>query len=169
MTIEEVTVGSEAATAQADYVTRLEARLQVLEDKEALASLMNRYCRTSDAKDWEAWSECFAEDAEFDFGPFGTHSGRQKIREVCEAAEEPYLAMQHSMTNLQFEVAGDTATGTAYLWFAGVQDPATPSKHYDIGGPYEWEFRRIPEGWRLSRMQLRIVWTQGDEDQSVFS
>ncbi|MCG2624105.1 nuclear transport factor 2 family protein [Arthrobacter sp. I2-34] len=168
MTIEELTAKPSTDTALIDYVKGLEARVQVLEDKEALAALMNRYCRTSDAKDWEAWSRCFVEDAEFDFGPFGTHHGRQKIREVCEAAEEPYLAMQHSMTNMQFQIDGDTATGTAYLWFAGVQDPANPAKHYDIGGPYKWTFRRTPEGWLLSRMHLRVVWTQGDEDQSVF-
>jgi hypothetical protein len=168
MTTQEVnpTIGTDAALT--DYVQQLEARLRVLEDKEALGALMNRYCRTSDAKDWYAWSLCFVEDAEFEFGPFGTHHGRQKIREVCEAAEEPYLSMQHSMTNMQFEIDGDTATGTAYLWFAGVQDPQNPSKHYDIGGPYEWTFRRTPEGWRLSRMHLRVVWTQGDQEQSVF-
>jgi ketosteroid isomerase-like protein len=150
---------------QLDDVRR---RLHVLEDKEALAGLMNRYCRTSDAKDWDAWMRCFVEDAEFEFGPFGTHVGREKIREVCEAAEAPYRDMQHSMTNMQFEIDGDTATGTAYLWFAGVPDPSNPAEHFDIGGPYRWEFRRTDEGWLLSRMHLRMAWTRGNEDASVF-
>jgi hypothetical protein len=168
MTIEELTPRSGAEAALSDYIERLEARVRILEDKEALASLMNRYCRSADAKDWEAWSMCFAQDAEFDFGPFGSHRGRQSIREVCEAAEAPYLAMQHSMTNMQFEIDGEVATGTASLWFVGVQDPADPSKHYDIGGPYKWTFQRTEQGWLLSRMHLLVVWTQGDPDQSVF-
>lgn len=156
-------------TAQDQVIRDLERRLGVLEDKEALQSLMNRYCRTSDAKDWFGWSRCFVEDAEFDFGPFGTHNGRDKIREICEKAEEPYLDMQHSMTNMQFEVDGDKATGTAYLWFAGVPDPQNPSQHFDIGGPYRWEFRRTAQGWLLSKMHLRITWTQGSEDANVFN
>lgn len=151
-----------------DLVQQLTQRIRVLEDKEALASLMNRYCRTADENDWEGWSRCFTENADFDFGPFGQHHGREKIREVCEAAEAPYLDKQHSMTNMQFEVDGDTARGTAYLWFAGVPDPLNPLHHYDIGGPYRWEFQRTDEGWLLSRMNLRIVWTQGDADASVF-
>lgn len=150
-------------------IKKMEQRIRVLEDKEALAALMNRYCRTADEKDWMAWSLCFVEDAEFDFGPFGHHFGRDKIRDVCSEAEAPYLDMQHSMTNMQFEVDGDTATGTAYLWFAGVPDPKDPSQHFDIGGPYRWEFRRTDEGWRLTRMSLRIAWTQGSQDASVFS
>lgn len=146
----------------------VQRRLRLLEDKEALASLMNRYCRTSDAKDWDGWMRCFVEDAEFDFGPFGTHHGREKIREVCEAAEAPYLDMQHSMTNMQFEIAGDTATGTAYLWFAGIPDPSKPGEHFDVGGPYRWEFRRTDQGWLLAKMHLHMAWTRGNEDASVF-
>ena len=147
----------------------LRKRLQVLEDKEALQALMNRYCRTADKKDWQAWAECFVEDSVFDFGPFGQHNGRDTIREVCSAAEEPYKDMQHSMTNMQFEVDGDTATGTAYLWFAGVPDTSKPGEHFDIGGPYEWEFTRTPEGWRLSLMRLRIAWTLGQDTDAVFT
>jgi ketosteroid isomerase-like protein len=150
-------------------LAELERRLGVLEDKEALAALMNRYCRTADDKDWQAWSRCWTEDAEFVFGPFGVHRGRDVIREVCAESEAPYQDMQHSMTNMQFEVDGDRATGTAYLWFAGVPDRDRPAQHFDIGGPYRWEFARTAEGWRLSRMELRVAWTVGSDADSVFT
>lgn len=153
----------------AGRLAALEERLQVLEDKEALRALMNRYCRTADQKDWEAWSMCWTEDALFDFGPFGQHNGREVIRDVCSESEEPYQDMQHSMTNMQFEVDGDTATGTAYLWFAGVPDKAKPAEHFDIGGPYEWEFQRTGDGWKLSVMRLRIAWTAGADGDAVFT
>lgn len=153
----------------AERLAALEARLQVLEDKEALGALMNRYCRTADAKDWQAWGMCWTEDALFDFGPFGQHHGRDTIRDVCSESEEPYQDMQHSITNMQFEVDGDRATGTAYLWFAGVPDKTKPHEHFDIGGPYKWEFERGADGWQLSKMELRVAWTVGADDDAVFT
>ena len=90
MTVEDLVPDSESVEVTKNYLKALETRLRLLEDKEALAALMNRYCRSSDAKDWKTWSLCFTGDAAFDFGPFGTHYGREAIRTVCEAAEGTY-------------------------------------------------------------------------------
>jgi hypothetical protein len=152
-----------------ERIERLERRLRVFEDKDELAGLMNRYCRTADAKDWQAWSMCWTEDAELAFGPFGVHRGRETIRDVCSEAESPYQDMQHSMTNMQFEVEGDRATGTAYLWFAGIPNRDKPADHFEFGGPYRWEFIRTPEGWRLRRLELRLAWTAGSDNDAVFT
>lgn len=136
-------------------------RLRLLEDKEAVAALMNRYFRAADAKDWQAWSRCWAEDGTLDFGPFGTHHGRDAIRDVCSRAEAPYAAMQHSITNLQVEVDGDRAHATAYLWFAGVTDPDRRSLHFDCGGPYDLGFTRTGQGWQVQSVRLDVTWFSG--------
>lgn len=137
-------------------------RLRLLEDREAIRSLMFRYARAADAHDWEAWSLCWTEDAAFEYGPFGAHRGRVAIRDACSAAEAGYAAMQHSLTNLDVDVSGDRAEATAHLVFFGVPDTRSRGRHFDSGGPYRLEFERTPQGWRISRLELGVTWMSGE-------
>lgn len=147
----------------ADAIIRdLQKRLRVLEDKEELASFMNHYCNVADTYDWKAWGECFTEDATFDFPPVGVFMGRDSIREGT-TAWIMYEATLHYLTNVQFDVKGDTATGTAYLRYAGVVKRENPKKHFDFGGPYRWDFRRTTEGWKVCKLKLETSWTAGEE------
>ena len=156
--------------SDSEKIKVLEKRLQLLEDKEALAALMYRYCRHVDEKNFTAYSECFTKDAKFDFGPFGQHVGRAKIREVVAAAEGPFDDMQHSYSNLEFKVDGDRATGQGYLWCAIVRHRSDPSNHFDFGGPLYWHFERTPdEGWLLSSMTHRLMWKTGQDTEQKFN
>jgi SnoaL-like domain len=146
----------------------LARRLRVLEDKEALRTLLTRGWRALDRHDWDTWSACWADDAEFDFGPWGVTRGRAAIREAVIAAERAYPAMQHHLLNMQFEIDGDRATGIGYMWFVAIADAATPDRHLDLGGPYEWEFIRTDEGWRMQVQRLAVAWTSGQDSLERF-
>lgn len=37
-----------------------------------------------------------------------------------------------------------------------------------MGGPYDWEFRRGPNGWLLTRQRLGVLWTQGEDTLKAF-
>ncbi|MFJ8569277.1 nuclear transport factor 2 family protein [Streptomyces sp. NPDC093514] len=139
-------------------------RLRVLEDKEALRQLMIRGWRALDRKDWRTWIECWAEDAVLDFGPWGEIQGRDAVRAKVEAAEAHFPTMQHHILNMDFQVEDDRATGIGYMWFVAVTGNGQTSSPYSMGGPYDWEFRRGPEGgWRLTRQRLGVWWTDGEE------
>ncbi|MEU9101552.1 hypothetical protein [Streptomyces sp. NPDC048361] len=43
---------------------------------------------------------------------------------------------------------------------------ATP---YSMGGPYDWEFRRGPDGWLLTRQRLAVWWSDGADTQRAFA
>ena len=47
------------------------------------------------------------------------------------------------------------------MWFVGIADLDTPSEIISLGGPYDWEFRREADGWKISRIVLSIWWQQG--------
>ncbi|MFK0256234.1 nuclear transport factor 2 family protein [Streptomyces sp. NPDC090445] len=143
-------------------------RLQVLEDKEALRTLLFRGWRALDRKDWQAWIACWAEDAMLEFGPWGAIRGRDAIRAKVEEAESPYPHMQHHILNLHVEVDGDRAAGIGYMWFVAVTEPGRTSSPYSMGGPYDWEFHRHPDGWRLVRQRLGVWWTDGGEAPAAF-
>lgn len=153
---------------QAKYIEKLEKRLQILEDKDQLASLLNRYCYIADARDWKGYSETFIEDGSMNYESWPSVRGREAIAKAA-SAEDIFEGLQHSMTNMQFEVDGsDKATGRAYLWFAATPKTSKPEDNYAFGGPYHFQFVRTSEGWKISRMQLQKVWSIGHDSLKVF-
>lgn len=153
---------------QTKVIERLQERLQILEDKDALAALLNRYCNIADAKDWEGYADCYIDDAVMTFESWGDTVGKKAIAEAA-SVEQPFEGLQHSMTNMQFQVNGsDQATGTAYLWFCATPETAKPEVNYAFGGPYKFQFARTNEGWRISRMRLRKNWAQGKDTKGIF-
>lgn len=137
-------------------------RLTDLEAKAELATLMNLYCRTADTKDWDGWGRCFSEDAVY-AGPFGEIKGRAEIQQVGRSRHENNLLLQHSITNMEFDVHGDEATGTASLLFFGTRSSDDLAQHADRGGHYTLEFRRAEGQWRIVRNELVIVWANGEQ------
>ncbi|MFC7328035.1 nuclear transport factor 2 family protein [Marinactinospora rubrisoli] len=146
----------------------LARRPRLLEDKEALRALMIRGWRALDRKDWRTWIGCWAEDAVLEFGPWGEIRGSAAIRAKVEEAEAPYPSMQHHLLNLHFEVMGDRAAGVGYMWFVAVTAPGRTDAPYSMGGPYDWEFRRGPDGWLVTRQRLGVWWTGGEDAQGSF-
>lgn len=146
----------------------LAERIRILEDKEALRSLMIRGWRALDRKDWGGWIACWSEDAVFEFGPWEALHGRRAIHDAVVEAESPYLTMQHHLLNMHFEVSADRATGVGYMLFVGVVDEKQARNPYVMGGPYEWEYVRRDAGWELKRQRLGVWWTQGEDVISAF-
>jgi hypothetical protein len=152
-----------------ELIQGLQQKLRILEDKDALASLLNRYCNIADEKDWEGYAGTFAEDGKMTYEEWGTVSGRADIAKAA-SVEQRFAGLQHSMTNMQFEVDGsDTATGTAYLWFCATPDTKDPGTNYAFGGPYKFEFRRGATGWEITSMRLRKTWAMGQDTEGVFT
>lgn len=148
----------------------VEQRLKLLEDKQALAEHMNLYCKTADRFDWAAWADTFTEDSLFEFvGGFGDMRGRQVIHDTCKGnMDHVYDVMQHMMSNLDFEVDGDNATGTGNLIFTGIMDAAMPTEYYMSGGRYQWTYRRTDAGWKIARTKLEFIWNNGGDKDAVF-
>ena len=134
------------------------ARLQLLEDIEALRRLVNEYARTADAPDWDTWQQLWTEDAVFSYGPYGDIEGAKAIRDACEAGNAALQRQMHYVTNVQFKVDGDSATGEGYLFHVGIPSTDRPREHTDFGTPYRWEFTRTTEGWKISAEKLDVVW-----------
>ncbi|KAK5721163.1 hypothetical protein LTR17_014804 [Elasticomyces elasticus] len=148
---------------------KLQRRLQRLEDHNELAGLLNRYCNTADAKDWDGYAGCYVDDgAVMTFESWGDVVGKDAIKNAA-SVEQRFEGLQHTMTNMQFEVDGaDKATGTAYLWFCATPHTSKPNINYAFGGPYRFEFARTSNGWRIKSMWLRKIWAQGEDTEGVF-
>ncbi|KAI0460032.1 hypothetical protein F5B21DRAFT_455026 [Xylaria acuta] len=146
----------------------LERRLQRLEDKDAITTLLNRYCNFADNHRWDDYASCFLEDGVVKFDDWEDVVGREKIVTLISTAENRFQGQQHSLTNIELSLDGDIASGTCYLWFAATLDTSTPHEHHSFGGPYEFTFRRTKAGWRIATVKLRKIWAQNPDTEGVF-
>lgn len=92
-------------------------RLQQLEDREQILELMSAYGATLDRRDFAAFGELFAEDAEYGSGP-GAARGRAAIRAQLERIIGSNPANlpgpnSHLYFNPSVRIDGDTATANS--------------------------------------------------------
>lgn len=96
---------------------RLEARIQTLEDTNAIRNLKARYAELCDDNyNPDGIAALFVEDAVWDSGPLGHFEGREAIREFFRGASRIFTLANPYSLNSQLEVTGDTARAKWYLF-----------------------------------------------------
>jgi ketosteroid isomerase-like protein len=129
-----------------------------LSDVLQLQELKAIYCETADAcveagsKAADRFSTLFTEDVHADFG-MGPLEGRAAvIAFLVEAIITTNETLWHTIHTPRIDVRGDTATGH---WTVMVRMRHKGSSSSEIlYGRYVDEFRRTPEGWRLSSVRF---------------
>ncbi len=131
----------------------VEARLQRLEDKDAILDLLIEYGRLLDDGDWVGYSQLFARKGTWT-GSFGTATGPAEILAMLRkslGAAPPHNPNEvrsfHLMTNCVIRVEGDRATAISrWTNFARTDDnKLTPrlAGHYDdvlVREDGKWKF-----------------------------
>ncbi|KAH8164960.1 hypothetical protein CIB48_g3320 [Xylaria polymorpha] len=149
-------------------LAELQRRLQRLEDKDAITALLHRYCKFADTHQWEKYTSCFVPDAVVKFDDWDDVIGRNNICTLISSAEDRFQGQQHSLTNIDINLDGNMASGTCYLWFAAIMDTSKPREYHGFGGPYEFNFTRTNEGWKIASLKLNKIWAQNADTEGVF-
>lgn len=136
-----------------DRLDRLEARLQRLEDREAIHALFMRYRECLDEKDFSGYAALFAEDGEF-VAAGGTAKGRAGIEELVDGMRGNLLTAVvgddlHVVVNPEIEVDGDRATARSTWIYVVRGDEGEPT--LSKVGHYEDELVREDGEWRFAR------------------
>ena len=130
------------------------SEFRAIADRVELTELLSRYHQFIDAMEWDRLEEVFAPNARCAytgldvFGVEDMHlEGREKIiawlREGLGQFED--RNPKHFFANHVFDIVGDRARTRSYL------HGLTPH----VGGVYEIEHERRPEGWRIRDLHLR--------------
>jgi hypothetical protein len=136
----------------------------------ALFSLVTRYSRALDTKDYALLKTCFTEqvDVTYDLSSVGvsqdrlTCKTRDEVVALAARVHKPLLGIMHRNSNQAFEIDGDRATGRVYVdvFQVRVEDrPAPQTTHHN--GWYDDIFARTPEGWRFTERHFKVVWSEG--------
>jgi hypothetical protein len=142
------------------------ARLQRLEDLDAIRRIWHDYMISLDSRAWADLADVFTDDAVvemigLDFlrsGADGTYSGGGEaiVRDFYNAVTSPrpsvpILATGHNGSNLSIDLDGDEATTTAYFWEIVAESVL-------LVGTYQHRFRREPEHWRMSYLRIKVTY-----------
>ena len=135
------------------------------DDRAAIEDLQARYMFALDFKDAEAYAATFAPDGILDFGR-GEINGRDAIAEMVANMRADFeqdidedtsglrpVAGRHSITNIVIKVDGDRATGRAY-WFHMGNDNPERAAQLNSFGHYEDEMVRIDGQWFFAKRKI---------------
>jgi hypothetical protein len=129
----------------------LEARVQVLDDHEAITQLLASYGPSVDSGSADATAALWVEDGVFDVGGVFTMNGRGDIVGMVDGEGHQQLIMNgcgHVLTAPKIRLDGDEATAWNYAF--NIRWDA-PNERFWIArlSANEWKCARGPEGWRV--------------------
>ncbi|WP_369236463.1 nuclear transport factor 2 family protein [Streptomyces sp. R21] len=140
-----------------------------------ISALVHRLFRALDARNFAAgWMRDFVTDDVRMETPLGTTEGADVAGAAAEEALLRYDRTQHIASGIVVDVAPDADAGPERVtvsWNAlmtHVHHEATlralgagADPLFVVGGFFEADVRRTPDGWRSSRVAVRPVWTKG--------
>ena len=135
---------------------------QDLIDKQAIRDLQNFYSACLDAGEYDSLDQVFTADVIADYGEAGYNDGVTAVKETCRVALDPLTAVQHINGNHMAHIDGDTAAASCYFHVHQVRADTPGGDHFEMGGRYEDELERHPDGWRIRRRRLTIIWSNGN-------
>jgi ketosteroid isomerase-like protein len=130
--------------------------LQAVSDRIAVEDLLTRYATAVDRRDWDRYRSIFTHDAEIDYTSAGGISGTlEEVIEFLSNSLSIFEMTQHSITNIDLEVAGDSATVSAVF-----NNPLrlVDGETWFTGGWYHHELVRTTEGWLSRRLSEESAW-----------
>jgi hypothetical protein len=139
------------------------AALRDLTDRLDLDRLCTQYVLHLDRDhDDDSWlPEVFTPDAVLTF-PMGRFRGLAGLVGFQDMVRANFARTHHVSSNHDVRPDGDRARLRAHLVARHVPRAEDPTSHYDLGGHYEAEAVRTPDGWRISRLDFDVVWTTGE-------
>jgi uncharacterized protein (TIGR02246 family) len=121
-------------------------------DRQAIEQLLaGEYPHALDSRDFDGYAALFTEDGELSLQGT-TAKGRTAIRDfVAALPAEPRVI--HPITNLNYTIDGDTASGGAYWQDIGLVN-GTPG--VVVAGRYEDTLRKVDGVWRIATRSIVI-------------
>jgi len=132
-------------------------------DRAAVHDLLVRYfCGFDERRTDDAFlRETFTADAHWRF-PRGDATGIEQIIERRAETLGLWKQTLHSVSSVLIQFDGDRARFTATLLATHIHRDDDPGAPLQIGGRLTGQAAPTDVGWRLRRLELDLVWTDGD-------
>ncbi|MFH1032658.1 MAG: nuclear transport factor 2 family protein [Chloroflexota bacterium] len=135
----------------------LEARVQALEEIEAIKQLKARYCYLVDSGKWREVVKLFAKDSKISF-PFGAGEGIAAIITFYrETLPSQRSFIMHTLHNPIIEVKGEQATGKWYYQSSGTVRSANRAQWG--AGIYRDKFVKESGDWKFKEIIVESIYS----------
>ena len=125
--------------------------IQEISDRFELQDLSNRYCHLLDQGLFDELTQVFTDDAHIDYTSMGGIKGTpRQIVSFLKQVMPRFSNYQHMISNQQFEISGDKATGRI-MCFNPMEttSTATETSVFFLGFWYVDKYIRTDKGWKI--------------------
>ena len=134
---------------------------QEIPDKQHIRELQNRYSYAIDSGQYDKLDGMFTPDATYNFVT-GSTDNLEALKNTIRDALQPLTSSQHINGNQWAEIAGDRATAGCYFTVHMFKEGVADGEHFEMGGRYDDELLRTPNGWRFTSRTITILWSDGN-------
>lgn len=129
----------------------LEKRVARLEDIEAIERLKVAYAAMCDPYDPEGFAALFTEDGVYESKDYGTHTGRDEIRDFIDKVREELTWTVHHISNIDLSIAddGNSASGRWYLFVLETAIEDGKPAGYLVTADYNDTFVKVDGRWYI--------------------
>jgi hypothetical protein len=133
----------------------LNAKLQLLIDKDEIRDLIYSYCQTVDRLDYDRLRRLYHEDATDNHG-YNPSSSVDEFIEMLKPHSESSSGIHHAVCNSYIKVDGDYAEAETYLLASQYQPDGEGRAHMSCGGRYLDKFTRVDNVWKFQTRCLVV-------------
>ena len=134
-----------------------------LADRIHIQDLLTRYTVAIDQKDYDLLDSVFTPESVVDYTTSGGVCGKYpEVKDWLERALAPFQMTQHLIANSVVQLDGDRATSrTMFYNPMGSAKPEGGLHLFFIGGYYNDDLVRTPDGWRVAKRVEEQSWMEG--------
>jgi hypothetical protein len=162
-----------------DRLAAVAARVQELEDREAIRDLIACYGFTADLNCFEEYVDQWAPDGEYFLGEsilgHASYRGRDELMGFISdprGAHRSHVSgrgSQHTSVNILVRVDGDTAWAESYSIVFVREAPDVESFQIYAAAYNHWELRRMDGRWRIQSRRRAPLRAEGVEARKVLT
>jgi hypothetical protein len=141
--------------------------LRALQDRSDITDVLYRYASTIDRFDHAGLRSVLADDVWARYGNAEPVSGGDAVANWISEAIATVVWQHHLLSVYHVELDGDHAKALIYHTSHQVFEDA-PSSAKLLVGRYHNELRRESGGWRISRLELEILWGEEKSDSAGY-
>jgi 3-phenylpropionate/cinnamic acid dioxygenase small subunit len=145
----------------------LDQALRAIQDRIEITDVLYRYASTIDAFDLGGLRETLADDLWAQYGNADPVVGGDAVAAWIGEAIAPVVWQHHLLSVYHVEVDGDEATTLVYHTSHQVFEDE-PETAKVLVGRYRNELRREAGGWKISRLELELLWGEAKVDQAGY-
>jgi ketosteroid isomerase-like protein len=152
---------------EAATTTSTETALRAIQDRVEITDVLYRYASTIDRFDHEGLRATLADDVTAQYGNADPIAGGDEVAAWIGEAIATVVWQHHLLSVYHVEIDGDTAKALVYHTSHQVfeNDPQTAKL---LVGRYHNELRREPDGWRITKLLLELLWGEDKVDATGY-